>query len=185
MLAPTPETLRSLREEVLLLSRLVDDLQTVAVAEAGRLSLERVPVSLRDLVDGALDSIRAVATERGLTIASAIPDLPMINADPTRIGQVLRNLLANALTATSKDGRIEVSAHAEGDFAHVFVTDPGSGMAREHLAHLFERFIASTLQDARPAERLAWRSSRPSSKPMAGRSPVTNERHGTRSSPCR
>lgn len=140
LLAPTPETLRSLREEVLLLSRLVDDLQTVAVAEAGRLSLERVPVSLRDLIDGALDSIQAVATERQLTIASAIPDLPPVEVDPTRIGQVLRNLLANAITATSKDGRIEVSAHAEGDFAHVFVTDTGSGMAPEHLAHLFERF---------------------------------------------
>jgi signal transduction histidine kinase len=140
LLAATPETLRSLREEVLLLSRLVEDLQTVAVAEAGRLSLERAPVALRDVLDGALDSVRAVATERGLTIASAIPDLPMVDVDPTRIGQVLRNLLANAATATSKGGRIEASAHLEGDFVHVFVTDTGHGIAPEHLAHLFERF---------------------------------------------
>jgi len=140
LLAPTPETLRSLREEVLLLTRLVEDLQTVAVAEAGRLSLERAPVALRDLVDGALDSVRAVAADRGLTIASAIPDLPMVDVDPTRIGQVLRNLLGNAITATSKGGRIEISAHVERDFVHVFVTDTGRGMAPEHVAQVFERF---------------------------------------------
>jgi len=140
LLAATPETLRSLREEVLLLSRLVDDLQTVSVAEAGRLSLERVPLALGDLVDGALDSMRAVAAERGLTLAAALPELPMVEADPTRIGQVLRNLLANAVTATASGGRIEVSAHAEDGFVSVFVTDTGAGMAPEHLAHLFERF---------------------------------------------
>lgn len=149
LLAPSQETIRSLREEVLLLSRLVEDLQTVAVAEAGRLSLDRAPVALRDLVDGALDSMRVVAADRGITLASTIRDLPMVDADPTRIGQVLRNLLANAVTATTQGGRIEVSAHADEGFVHVFVTDTGAGIAPEHLAHLFERFYRVDASRAR------------------------------------
>jgi len=63
-----------------------------------------------------------------------------VDVDPTRIGQVLRNLLGNAITATSKGGRIEISAHVERDFVHVFVTDTGRGMAPEHVAQVFERF---------------------------------------------
>jgi signal transduction histidine kinase len=112
LLAPTPEVVRSLREEVLLLSRLVEDLQTLSVAEAGRLALDRAPVALRDLVDGALESFKAAAAERGLTLRSRIGDLPPVLADPARLGQVLRNLLANAVTHTPNGGTIEVSASA-------------------------------------------------------------------------
>jgi len=149
LLAPTPEAVGSLREEVLLLSRLVEDLQTVAVAEAGRLSLERAPVAMADLVDGAVESMRAVAAERGVTLASSVPELPAVNADPTRIGQVLRNLLANAVTATPSGGRIEVSARAEGRFATVSVVDSGPGISAQHLAHVFERFYRADPSRAR------------------------------------
>ena len=140
LLVPTVETVRSLREEVLLLSRLVEDLQTVAVAEAGRLSLERAPVALRDLVEGAMESLTAVAAERGITLVSTVSDLPALEADPTRIGQVLRNLLTNAATATPRGGRVEVAAEVDGHRVAVTVSDSGGGIAPEHLPHVFERF---------------------------------------------
>jgi signal transduction histidine kinase len=149
LLPATPETLRSLREEVLLLSRLVDDLQTVAVAEAGRLSLERAAVDVRDLVEGALESVRAVAQERGVVLDGRIPEPIVVDADPTRIAQVLRNLLSNALRATGPDGRIEVSARPENGFATIAVTDSGSGIAPGHLGRVFERFYRADPSRAR------------------------------------
>jgi signal transduction histidine kinase len=140
LLPPSPETVRSLREEVLLLTRLVDDLQTVSVAEAGRLALERAPVDLRDLVEGALESFRALAAERRLTLTDAVPELPAVDADATRIAQVLRNLLTNAVRATPEGGTIAVSAAAHGRLVTVEVADTGAGIAAEHLPHVFERF---------------------------------------------
>jgi signal transduction histidine kinase len=149
LLPASPETVHSLREEVLLLSRLVEDLQTLAVAEAGKLALERAPIAVRDLVDGALDSFRAVAAERGLTLTNSVPETPAVNADPTRVGQVLRNLLSNAVTATPHGGAVDVSARADGRLVTVEVRDTGPGIAPEHLPHVFERFYRADPSRAR------------------------------------
>lgn len=140
LLAPSPETMGSLREEVLLLSRLVEDLQTVSVAEAGKLALDPAPVALRDLVDGALEGFQARAAERGLTLTSTVGELPPVHVDATRVGQVLRNLLANATTHTPRGGRIEVAATAADRFVTLSVSDTGPGIPPEHLPHVFERF---------------------------------------------
>jgi signal transduction histidine kinase len=64
----------------------------------------------------------------------------VVDVDPTRIGQVFRNLLTNALTATGDGGRISVSAQSNRGFATVAVADSGNGIPAEHLAHVFERF---------------------------------------------
>jgi signal transduction histidine kinase len=149
LLAPSAETIGSLREEVLLLSRLVEDLQTLSVAEAGRLALDRAAVAVRDLVDGALEGFQARVTEHGVTLKSTVGDLPAVNADPTRIGQVLRNLLANAAVHTPAGGSIEVAARAEGGFVTVSVGDSGPGIPLEHLAHVFERFYRADPSRAR------------------------------------
>lgn len=149
LLAPSPETLRSLREEVLLLSRLVDDLQTVSIADAGKLTLERAPMSIRDVVEGAIESFRPVAAARGVSLSHAVPELPPVDADATRVGQVLRNLMVNAATHTPAGGSIEVVAEAGVDAATVSVRDTGSGIAREHLPHVFERFYRADPSRAR------------------------------------
>jgi signal transduction histidine kinase len=149
LLPASPETVRSLREEVLLLSRLVEDLQTLSVADAGRLALDRAEVGVQDLVDGALESFRAAAGERRLTLRSEVGAVPPVRADATRIGQVLRNLLTNAMTHTPPGGTITVAAEAGADFVTVSVRDDGPGIAAEHLPHVFERFYRADPSRAR------------------------------------
>ena len=149
LLPASPETVRSLREEVLLLSRLVEDLQPLSVADAGRLVLDRAAASVADLVDGALESFRAAAAERRIALRSEVGVLPPVEVDATRIAQVLRNLLTNALTHTSPGGTITVSATAEGPFVAVTVRDDGPGITPEHLPHVFERFYRADPSRAR------------------------------------
>ena len=149
LLAPGAETVRSLREEALLLSRLVDDLETVSVAEAGRLTLDRAPIAVRDLVEGALESFRQAAVDHALTLRAIVPELPRVSADPVRVGQVLRNLLSNAVTHTPAGGAIEVVARAMPDRVELAVTDSGPGIPPEHLARVFERFYRGDPSRAR------------------------------------
>ena len=153
LLAPTPETVRSLREEVVRLTRLVEDLQTLSVAEAGRLALDRAPLAVRDLVEGALESFGARAAARRVALRADVPDLPPVEADAARIGQVLGNLLANALTHTPEGGTIVVEArehhHSGRHGVRISVTDSGPGIEPQHLSNIFERFYRADPSRAR------------------------------------
>jgi signal transduction histidine kinase len=139
---PTPATIASLYEESLLLSRLVTDLQDLTQAEAGQLRLVRMPVSLEDIILKATQSLRLQAEERQITLSTRLPpELPLVDADPERVGQVLRNLLTNALTYTPPGGRISIGVEATtSQRVEVRVEDTGVGIAAEHLPHLFKRF---------------------------------------------
>ena len=149
LLAPGADTLRSLHEEVLILSRLVNDLQDLALAEAGQLPLHRGRLVLSEAIEGALASIRAGAAERGVLLhAEAGPELA-VDADRERLGQVLRNLLANALTHTPDGGRIEVTARAENGSVAIRVQDTGVGISAEQLPRVFDRFYRADSSRAR------------------------------------
>ena len=158
---PSPALLDSLHEEALLLNRLVDDLQDLALAEAGQLRLDRRPIVLTELVAQAVNALQSAADSKGLHIVAKLPhNLPPVEADPERIGQVLRNLLNNALIHTSHGGTISVEAEYIADCrlqiadcpnppstihnlrsaVLVRVRDTGSGIAPEHLPNIFERF---------------------------------------------
>jgi two-component system sensor histidine kinase BaeS len=146
---PDDKTLRSLHEEALLLARLVDDLQDLTLAEAGQLSLQRGPVRVSAAVDGALTALRPLADQRGLTLhAEAAEDL-VVDADRERLAQILRNLLANAVTHTPQGGTITVTAQQDGDDVWLEVADTGDGIAPEHLPHIFDRFYRSDASRAR------------------------------------
>ncbi len=126
--------LTELLEETRHLSRLVEDLRTLAHAEAGALELRKEAVDLGDLV-------RDVAATLPRPIAVEVPaDLPTIEADPVRIRQVLLNLLANALRHTPPEGTITVQVQVEPQRMLLRVRDTGSGIAPEDLPRLFERF---------------------------------------------
>jgi signal transduction histidine kinase len=133
--------LGSLLEETHVLGRLVDDLHTLALADAGRLALHYERAHPAALVDDAVEGHRALAERRGVNVVAAVPDrLPEIDVDPTRVRQVLANLLSNAVrhAATS----VTVSAAVEDGAAAVrfTVADDGPGIPGDRLDGVFDRF---------------------------------------------
>jgi signal transduction histidine kinase len=141
VIKPEPSVIFSLSEEVDLLSRLVNDLQELALADAGELKLECQPENLSQLIDQSVKSIQAKVIEKGLITATNLPEnIPLVDIDYHRISQVLRNLLANAIIHTPSGGKINVSAELAGKFVHVIVTDTGEGIPLSDLPNMFERF---------------------------------------------
>ena len=150
LLAPDAALVDNLYEETMLLNRLVADLQELAQAEAGQLALVRQPAALAGIVEQAVAMLRPQADTKGLTLGVALPaDLPLVNVDPERVGQVLRNLLNNAVAHTPRGGEITVAARAERQEVAVSVRDTGTGIAPEDLPRVFDRFYRADRSRAR------------------------------------
>lgn len=142
---------RSLHEETLLLARLVDDLQELSLAEARRLRLDLSPVAPREALAAVAAAFRAQTETRRVTVAVEAADAPAAHADPARLSQVLRNLVANAVTHTPEGGAVTLSAAATADGGSVRfeVRDTGEGIAPEHLPRVFDRFYRADASRAR------------------------------------
>ncbi|WP_322800712.1 sensor histidine kinase [Thermoflexus sp.] len=135
------EQIAQIHDEVRHLARLVEDLRLLTLAEAGQLRLDREMVDLKRLIEETVDGIALQAAEKGLHLEVEVPaELPPILADPTRIRQVLMNLLTNAVRYTPSGGQIVVRAQDLGDGVRVSVRDTGIGIAPEDLPHVFDRF---------------------------------------------
>lgn len=137
----TPEQIASLHDETLLLTRLVDDLRDLALADAGQLSLHCEATDLRALVERTTDAFQAQAAERQIALQHDLADdLPLFNLDAQRIEQVLRNLISNALRYTPAGARVTVKLARAGNVAQVEVSDTGPGIPADSLGYVFERF---------------------------------------------
>lgn len=137
--------LTSLLEETQLLGRLIDDLRTLALADAGRLTLHPERTSVSALVADAVESHRALADRRGIDLTVSIPDgLPELDVDPSRVRQVLANLLSNALRHAGPGGRVSVGVGSEGGGVRVTVADSGPGIPPDRLPSVFERFTRAS-----------------------------------------
>ena len=137
--------LDELLEETRILSRLIDDLRTLALSEAGALTLQKEPADLSAL---AADAVRAAADEasaRGIAITvTTSAGLPAVDVDPVRIREVIGNLLTNAIRHTPAGGSIDVRVRRQGDAIGIDVRDTGEGMTADDLAHAFDRFHKGT-----------------------------------------
>jgi two-component system sensor histidine kinase BaeS len=132
------------------LAGVIDDLQDLSIAESGRLKLDLRSLAVREELERAAAAAAPVARKTGIVLeVDAADALPAVRADALRLGQVLRNLIGNALVHTPRDGRVTIRAHAAGDSIAIEVSDTGAGIDAEHLSHVFERFYRADASRSR------------------------------------
>lgn len=137
----TPENIIPILEQNRLLSRLVEDLRTLALADAGQLPLEKTPIDLRDLIERVAERFRPQAAGQGIAIkVFARHNCPLALVDPGRMEQILGNLLSNALRFTPTGGHIEMYLDCTPQMIHLSVHDSGPGIPEDALPHVFKRF---------------------------------------------
>lgn len=134
------DTMEVLRMSTQRLGRLARDITAVSRAQEGGERISLSPTDTRALIDAAVRSVTAEYDAKAVALATDIVDTVPVLADADRIGQVLGNLLDNALRHTPSGGAVTVSSRRAGDFAEITVADTGEGVAPEHLEHLFDRF---------------------------------------------
>jgi PAS domain S-box-containing protein len=123
------------------LSRLVDDLLDVSRITRGRIELRREPVNLVSVVQEAVDSCRPLVDARAHSLCLQLPEEPLeVDADPTRLVQVLTNLLQNAAKYTAPGGQITVAVRRVADQAAISVRDSGVGIPPDVLPRIFDAF---------------------------------------------
>jgi histidine kinase len=141
VLAPDEASLMQLHREAERLQRLVADLQELSRVEAQAFELERRPASVEELVTTAVERLRRQFDDKGVRLEIDLPaGLPAVLADEDRIGQVLMNLLGNALQYTPAGRAVRVRARQAEAEVQVEIQDDGIGIPAEHLEHIFTRF---------------------------------------------
>ena len=141
---PTNEHINNTLDETKLLARLVNDLQTLSLAEAGQLPLHPTRFLLADLIHDLTSSFSSQAASQGIDLRTAIADPSQeINADYDRLNQVLSNLISNALRHTPKGGFISLETESitgKERGVRIKVKDSGEGIPLENLPFIFDRF---------------------------------------------
>jgi signal transduction histidine kinase len=141
-LYPRDDThLSPILEETHVMSRLIDDLRTLALAESGSLKLQRELTDMGLLIRDVLASFRGKADEANVQLTVSAPEeLPQLEVDPVRVRGILSNLVSNALRYTPAGGKVEVIVESNGSHINTTVRDTGKGIAPEALPHIFDRF---------------------------------------------
>ncbi|MCM2393338.1 sensor histidine kinase [Streptomyces albipurpureus] len=137
---PTSELFDSLHEEVMLQQRIVDDLQDLALAEAGALTYHRADIDLRELLETCRVALRTQAESAGVVLVVEATHPVHVHADADRLRQVVGNLVGNALRATAPGGTVTLALVPQGELVIVEVRDTGKGIPADDLPHLFDRF---------------------------------------------
>jgi signal transduction histidine kinase len=140
LLEPSPDELDGLHDEVLRLSRLVEDLRLLSLVDAGTLQLENEPVDVTLLIESAVRRQVPAAESRGVILTCNVSQPPAtVMGDEDKLQQLLANLITNAIHYTPSGGEVSVSALST-DQVQVTVRDQGPGVDPADLPHLFERF---------------------------------------------
>ncbi|ALM84678.1 ATP-binding protein [Bordetella sp. N] len=136
----TPGALASLQSEVGLLSKLIDDLYDLSLADVGALSYRMEPVDMGEVAAMVADAFHDRLQARGLTIEAKVAEPgTLIEGDRQRLMQLMNNLLENALRYTDPGGRVQIDVRTEGRQLVVVCQDSAPGVAAQHLPRLFDR----------------------------------------------
>lgn len=142
------ERLKSLYDETQVLSRLVDDLRTLALAESGSLRLKRAPTDVGLLIREVVSGFESQAKEKNIKFDVQVENLNALDVDPLRIREAISNVVANAVRYTPNGGEIQVGAAEstlpEGRSVTIFVKDSGDGIQTADLSRIFDRFYKSS-----------------------------------------
>ena len=146
---PADETrLQSILEETQVLSRLIEDLRTLALAESGALQLKKEPTDLGELIRDTVAGFESQVKEKDVSLELDLSPMGDAEVDPQRIREVLSNLIGNALRYTPSRGVVKVGLVESGSGvekeAMLFVQDNGPGIESADLPHVFERFYKSS-----------------------------------------
>lgn len=135
------DTFQQIYRETDRLQRLVNDLQELSRVEAGAYELDLQPQAISNLIQATHDRIGRQFEEKDVRLTVKIPsNLPQVKVDDDRIGQVLLNLVGNALQYTPPGGEVILQAQQEGGQIILSIIDTGIGIPKEHLPHIFSRF---------------------------------------------
>ena len=142
LLPASPEELDGLHHEVLRLSRLVEDLRLLSLADAGNLHLRSDLIDVNALVETAVRRMKPQAEAQGIILGAILSTIPAtITGDEDKLHQVLANLVSNAVRFTPSGKRVEVSVRADRRQVTLQVLDEGPGIDPADLPELFERFF--------------------------------------------
>ena len=136
---PSDENLSSLHDEVLRLARIVEDLDTLAAAEAAVLRMEMESLDLSEVAATSVETLKPYFQSKGVDLVSNLSPTDAV-LDPGRTDQIIKNLLSNALKFTAPGGEVIVSVSPDTDCALLEVLDDGPGIGPDELPHVFERF---------------------------------------------
>lgn len=138
---PTPKRFAAMHDEAIYLQRLVEDLRTLSLADAGELSMNRQPVQPGEMIERLASAFQHQAEQNKVALSAVVEEpLPPVNIDPERIQQALGNLVSNAMRYTPEGGAIVLSAKPVANQLQIEVKDSGSGIEASDLAHIFDRF---------------------------------------------
>lgn len=150
VLPPTLENFEIIRDEAARLERLVEDLRTLSLADAGELSFSPQPVGVPELLNEVTALYQFRVQQKGIALELNVePNLPKVNVDSMRLTQVLTNVLDNALRYSPDKGRVVLSARGAQGGVEILVEDSGPGVPAGDLDHIFDRFYRTDSARAR------------------------------------
>jgi two-component system phosphate regulon sensor histidine kinase PhoR len=143
--------LQNIRRNTVRLNKLVGDLLDISRIQTGTMKLSIEPTLLREAVRESIETVRPLAKAKNLTIKTQMPSRPvLIKADPSRLVQILINLLSNAVSFTPEGGTVKVTTTINDGTVDVQVTDTGIGMTQEQQRRIFERFYRGSAESLSP-----------------------------------